>query len=139
MALRKQHKLLLQHITSRGSRLAPLKQRRPLASSSASSSPTSPPPPFGSLASSGPESDVGWGGGGTLGGKSPLDVTGPSLPHRSPRRVASLSSTTCRPNKSSSPLTPSPAQEQHAVLWCAPAPLPLLPFSAFLQPTTGTE
>lgn len=83
----------------------------------------------------------GGGGGGTLGGKSPLDVTGPSLPHRSPRRVALLSSTTCRPNKSSSlcPLTPSPAQEQHAVLWCAPAPLPLLPFSAFLQPTTGTE
>lgn len=35
VALRKQHKLLMQHITSQGSRLAPLKLRRPLASSSA--------------------------------------------------------------------------------------------------------
>lgn len=42
----------------------------------------------------------------------------------------------CCPNKSSSVccLTSSPAQEQHAVLWCAPAPPPLL-----FQPNTEPE
>lgn len=79
-----------------------------------------------------------WCGMGITGGQSQLDVTGPM----------SVLSQDCTalfhhfcPDKSSSlrPLTPSPAQEQHAVLWCAPAPLPLLLFQLSLQPTTGTE
>lgn len=60
---------------------------------------------------------------------------------RAPHRVAPPSSTTCCPNKSRAlcPLTLFFAQEQHAVLWCAPAPPAPLRFSAFLQPTTGTQ
>lgn len=121
VALRKQHKLLLQHITSRGSRLAPFKPRWPLASFSTLGGRIPPPPPICSLASSGPESDMGSG----------CWEDGPCWilqdPHQASHRVALPTSTTCCPNKLSSlcPLTPSPAHEQHAVLWCAaPAPPP---------------
>lgn len=82
VALRKQHKLLMQHLTSRGSRLALLKLRRPLASSSARGGrildPTSPSALW-------PPSALEWCGVWTLGGQSLLDVlqdprhqTGPS-------------------------------------------------------------
>lgn len=92
----KKHKLLLQHITSRGSRLAT--QRRPPLREDKSSSPLL--PRLSGLLQ--PWSDVGLA---ILGGQSLLDVTGPSSPHR----VAPPSSTTCCSNKSSSlcPFTPS--------------------------------
>lgn len=92
-------------------------------------------PPLSSLASSGPQSDVWWG----YCEDRPRWML--QDPLQAPHRVAPPSSTTCCPNKSSSlcPLTLFLAQEQHAVLWCAPAPPAPVPFSALLQPTTGTQ
>lgn len=126
----KQYKLLLQHITSRGSRLAT--RRPPLLREDESSSPLL--PRLSGLLQ--PWSDVGLG---TLGGQSLLDVTGPSSPHRLHCPLPG----TCCPNKLSSlcSWTRPPAQEQHAVLCfmvCTGFPAPSS-FSAFLQPTTSTE
>lgn len=91
--------------------------------------------PLSSLAPSGPQSDVWWG----CCEDRPRWMLQDSL--RAPHRVAPPSSTTCCPNKSRAlcPLTLFFAQEQHAVLWCAPAPPAPLRFSASLQPTTGTQ
>lgn len=106
---------LLQHITSRGTRLAPLEQRgarrlRYLLMED-EPSPRLLPRPSGHFQ---PWSDVGWG----YWEDSMMSLLDVALPHWPLAGLYLSSSITCYPNKSSSlcPLTPCPAQEQHTVL-----------------------
>lgn len=88
VALRKQHKLLLQHIRSQGSRLDPLKPKHPSASPPLREDESSPPLLRRLCGLFQPMSDV-WLG--ILGGQSLLE------PHHC---AAPPSSITCCPNKS---------------------------------------
>lgn len=118
MALRKKkqkHKRLLQHITSRGSRLLDL--RLPLASSSTlkRANPLPPTSPLSSLASSRPGSDVGLDAGRTV----PAGCDRNRI-RRLPQLHGLLPSLEL---SSPYPLTQSLAWDQYAV-WCGVAPLP---------------
>ena len=124
VALRKQYKLLMQHLTSQGSQVAPLKLRGPLALSSTLGGPTlSPPLPSppsvlwllpGCWVTRG--QDAGRTDPSGCNGTLFRPVTGFPL----------AASTTSRPSKLSPlcPLTPSPAHKLCAGLWCAARPPP---------------
>lgn len=112
---KKKHKRLLQHITSRGSRLLDL--RLPLASSSTlkRANPLPPTSPLSSLASSRPGSDVGLDAGRTV----PAGCVRTRI-RRLPQLHGLLPSLEL---SSPCPLTQSLAWDQYAV-WCCAAPLP---------------
>lgn len=133
VALRKQHKLLLQHITSRGSRLAPFKPRWPLASFSTLGGRIPPPPPH---LFPGFFRAREWYGVRMLGGRSLLDIAGPSsglsqgctahFHHLLPQQI-----------KLSVPFDPiSCTWTACSFMVCSSCPSS---FSALLQSTTRTE